>query len=223
MSQLYRTIDVQNGTGIVLYQLSIRDPGNAFADLATYTFPLSPSSLRSEPNSLSTYSDTQGLPLQSGVARVVDTYGTAPPIFTVEGTTGWNRHSTDGYVLSGLQSMLLLRNFIDSYVQLNQQQRQAGNPNLFALEFYDYFTSNFWQVEPIGPMIIRQSSDRPQLSFYRFRLAAICPLRLTAINVADAMLHLLDVPVLQAIGSALQSANTMLFVYGITGITAGLG
>jgi hypothetical protein len=217
---MYRTQDVGN-RGIVLYQLSVRDPALAFADLMTYTFPLSPSSVRSEPNSLSTFSDTQGTPLQSGVSRVMDTYGLAPPVFTIEGTTGWDRHSADGYVLSGLQSMLLLRNFIDQYVQLNQNQRQAGNLNLYALEFYDYFTSQFWQVEPVGPQIVRQTNDRPQLSFYRFRLAAIAPVRLTALNVADAMLHLLNVPILQAIGSAAQSLNTMLSVYGPAGITAG--
>lgn len=217
---MYRNLDVGN-RGIVLYQLSVRDPGQAFADLMTYTFPLSPSSVRSEPNSMSTFSDTQGSPLQSGVSRVMDTYGAAPPIITIEGTTGWDRHSTDGYVLTGLQSMLLLRNFLDQYVQLNQGQRTSGNPNLYALEFYDYFTSQFWQVEPIGPQIIRQTNDRPQLSFYRFRLAAIAPVRLTALNVADAMLHLLNVPILQAIGSAAQSVNTMLSVYGPAGVTAG--
>jgi hypothetical protein len=219
---VFRTVDVGN-RGIALYQLSIRDPSLAFIDLATYTFPLSPASVRSEPGALSTFADTQGSPLQSGVARVMDDYGLAPPIFTIEGTTGWDRHSTDGFVVDGLQSILLLRNFIDQYAQLNQTQREAGNPNLYALEFYDYFTSQFWQVQPIGPQIIRQTNDRPLLSFYRFRLAAIRPVRLTAANVADAMLHLLNVPILQAIGSALQTTNAMLLVYGPAGITAGLG
>ena len=217
---LFRTIDVGN-RGVALYQLSIRDPGQAFADLITYTFPLTPASVRSEPNALSTFSDTQGLPLQSGVARVMDTYGLSPPMFTIEGTTGWDRHSSDGYVLTGLQSILLLRSFIDQYVQLNQNQRQAGNPNLYALEFYDYFTSQFWQVEPVGPQIVRQTNDRPQLSFYRFRLAAICPVRLSANNIADAMLHLLNVPILQAINSAAESVSTMLTTYGPAGIVAG--
>jgi hypothetical protein len=218
----YRTTDVGN-RGVVLYQLSIRDPSVAFADMATYTFPLSPASVRSEPGALSTFSDTQGSPLLNGVSRVMDDYGIAPPIFTIEGTTGWDRHSTDGFVIDGLQSIMLLRNFIEQYAQMNQMQRQAGNPNLFALEFYDYFTSQFWQVQPIGPMLIRQTNDRPQLSFYRLRLAAIRPVRLNAKNVADAMLHQLNVPILQAIGSALQTTNTMLFTYGLAGITAGLG
>lgn len=217
---MFRTIDVGN-RGIVLYQLSVRDPSLAYAELATYTFPLSPSSVRSEPSALSTFSDTQGTPLQSGVSRVIDSFGLAPPVFTIEGTTGFDRHSVDGYVLTGLESMLLLRNFIDNYIQLNQNQRQAGNANLYALEFYDYFTSQFWQVEPIGPQIVRQTNDRPVLSFYRFRFAAKCPVRLSAIDVADAMLHLLNVPILQAIGSAARSVNTMLSVYGPAGITAG--
>jgi len=218
---LYRTVDVGNGSGVVLYQLSIRDPGQAYADLATYTFPLSPSDLRSEPSALSTFSDTQGTSLQGGVSRVMDTYGISPPVFTIAGTTGHDRHSTDGYVLSGLQSMLLLRNFINQYVELNQIQREAGNSNLYALEFYDYYMSQFWQVEPIGPVVIRQTNDRPQIAFYRFRFAAIAPVRLNAINVEDAMLHLLNVPILQAIGSASESVNTMLSVYGPAGIIAG--
>lgn len=205
----------------MLYQLSVRDPSQAYADLMTYTFPLSPSSVRTEPNALSTFSDTSGSPLQNGVSRVMDSYGLSPPIISVEGTTGWDRHSTDGYVLTGLQSMLLLRNFLDTYAQLNQTQRQAGNPNLYQLEWYDYFTSAFWQIEPIGPQIVRQTNDRPQLSFYKFRFAAIAPVRLNAINVTDAILHLLNVPILQAIGSAALSMNAMLSVYGPAGITAG--
>ncbi len=219
---MFRTQDVGN-RGAVLYQLSVRDPSQAFADLMTYTFPLSPSSIRSEPNALSTYSDTQGTSMQSGVSRVMDTYGLAPPVFTIEGTTGWDRHSTDGYVLDGLQSIILLRNFIDTYVQMNQQQREAGNPNLFALEFYDYFTSQYWQVEPVGPQVIRQTNDRPLLSFYRFRLAAICPVRLTAAGIEDYLLSIMNVPILQSVVVATQSLTTMLGAYGPAGITAALG
>jgi len=219
---MFRTTDVGNGSTPALYQLSIRDPALAFADFLTYTFPLSPAEVRSEPIALSSFSDTQGLPLQSGVSRVMDSYGLAPPLITISGTTGWDRHSTDGYVLTGLQSIILLRNFIDNYIQLNQDQRQVGNPNLYALEFYDYFTSNFWQVEPIGPVVIRQTNDRPTLSYYRLRLAAICPVRLSAINIEDALLHTINVPIQQAIVSAAESVNTMLTIYGPAGISAGL-
>src|SRR3954463_10204177 len=219
---MYRTQDVGNSSHPVLYQLSIRDPSQAYVDMSTYTFPLSPSNVRTEVNALSTFSDTQGTPLQNGVSRVVDSYGLAPPIITLAGTTGWDRHSTDGYVLTGLQSIILLRNFIEQYVHLNEVQRQSGNTDMFCLEFYDFFTSQFGQVEPIGPQLIQQAAERPLLSSYRFRLAAVCPVRLNAINIADAMLHLLNVPVLQSIGSAAQSMNTMLTVYGPAGIAAGL-
>lgn len=218
---MFRTLDA-TAHGIVLYQLSIRDPSQAYADLATYTFPISPSSIRYEPSALSTYADTQGSPLQNGVSRIVDTYGLSPPMITIEGTTGFDRHSADGYVLDGRQSMLLLKNFIEQYTALNEIQKQAGNYNLLALEFSDYFTSNFWQCQPVGPQIIRQSAERPALLFYRFRLAAMRPVRLTAVGVEDALLHLLNVPILQAVASAAQSANTMLAVYGPAGITAAL-
>lgn len=132
--QQFHTLDVGNRS-VALYQLSVRDPSQAFADLMTYTFPLSPAAVRSEPNALSTFSDTQGTSLQSGVSRVVDTYGLAPPIFTIEGTTGWDRHSTDGYVLDGLQSIILLRNFIDTYIQLNQISAKPAIQNYTHLNF----------------------------------------------------------------------------------------
>ena len=140
-----------------LYQLSIRAPGQAFAELATITFPITPSALRVERSSLSSFAETQGPPSSQGVTRIVDTYGLAPPVFTIEGTTGWDRHSTDGYIITGLQSTQLIAQFLQRYAELNQVQRQSGNPQLYALEFYDYFSLNFWQVEPVGPQGFRQT------------------------------------------------------------------
>jgi hypothetical protein len=111
MGPLFRTISVP-AIQPALYQLSIRNPGQQFTELATYTFPLTPSSLRSERSSMSSYFDTQGPASSQGVSRVVDTYGLAPPIFTIEGTTGWDRHLSDGYILTGLQSLQLLEQFL---------------------------------------------------------------------------------------------------------------
>lgn len=214
---IFRNLDVF-GTGIALYQLSIRNPAQAFLELATFTFPLTPTSVRTDNSSNSTFMDTQGPPVKNGVSRIVDTYGDSPPVFLIEGTTGWDRHSADGFALTGLQSMIRLRNFLQQYTQLNQVQMQAGNPNLFALEFYDYFTSQFWQIEPIGPQTIQQSSQRPTLSFYRFRWAAIRPVRQPVENEIDQLAYLLELSAAQSVLNAAQSINQMTLAYGPAGV-----
>lgn len=213
----FRNGDVGNSQ-IALYQLSIRSPGQAFADFNTYTFPLSPASLRTEPVALSSFTNTQGTPAQLGVSRIVDTFGMAPPIFTIEGTTGWDRHSTDGFILTGLQSMRLLQNFIKEYISLNQAQIQAGNPNLYALEFYDYFMAQFWQVEPIGPVMIRQVNDRPLLSFYRFQMAGIKPVRESPYSDATALALLLSTPSTSVLADMTAAVSAMTSVYALSGV-----
>ena len=160
----------------VLYQLSIRAPGASGDEIATYTFPLSPSALRTENNAMASYVDTQGPAKYQGVTRVVDRYGLTPPTFGIEGTTGWDQHSTDGYGLSGLQSIQALKAFLAYYETLNQQQVQSGISSLYVLEFYDYFMSQFWQIEPVGPQLIRQDAQRPLLTYYRFRWIATRPI-----------------------------------------------
>ena len=205
-----------------LYQLSIRAPQQNFTELATYTFPLSPSSLRSERSSLSSWSETQGPSTTQGVTRVVDTYGLAPPVFTIEGTTGWDRHLSDGYVLTGLQSMQLLAKFLARYAELNQAQRIAGNPSLYALEFYDYFSLNFWQVEPVGPQVLRQSNDRPLLTYYRFRWAAVRSIGVPILGLADALANTFATPAQQALISAARTLGAVAVSYGPTGLAGSL-
>lgn len=213
----YRTIDVPN-IQLALYQLSIRDPGQSYSDLATYTFPLTPTSIRTEPNSLSTFADTQGPPMQLGVSRIVDTYGLSPPLFTIEGTTGWDLHSADGFTLTGWQSIQQLGAFLAQYAQLNQIQRQAGNPQLYALEFYDYFLEQFWQIEPVGPQILRQSADRPRLIYYRFRWAAIKPVRFPALGAPDPLMASLTISVPSAVSVTSAGIGVFTTNYGPTGI-----
>jgi hypothetical protein len=196
---LFRTVSVPMSQS-VLYSLRLCAPVISAIELSTYTFPLSPSSLRMERSSMSSFSDTQGSPLTQGVSRVMDTYGLTPPIFTIEGTTGWDLHSGDGYSLTGLQSMQQLAAFLATYADLNQVQRAAGVPYLYSLEFYDYFTSNFWKIEPVGPQIFQQDAARPQLVYYRFRWAATVPAGGIA-DVLDQIGAALDV------GAQLASSN----------------
>lgn len=221
MGPIFRTISVPANEP-VLYQLSIRAPQQAFSELATFTFPISPSSIRYEPTSLSSYSETQGPSVTQGVTRVVDVYGLSPPTIVLEGTTGWDRHLSDGYVLTGLQSMQLLQRFLARYAELNQIQRQAGNPYLYALEFYDYFTQQFWQVEPIGPQVVRQSADRPILAYYRLRWAAVRTVGLPILGTADAIANTLLAPAQQAGVNAARSLGALLVAYGPTGIAGAL-
>lgn len=175
-----------------LYQLRLCAPVITALELATFTFPLSPSSLRMERSSLSTYTDTQGSALSQGVRRNMDVYGLAPPIFTIEGTTGWDQHNTDGYSMSGLESMQKLAEFLALYASLNQVLRVGGVPFLHTLEFYDYFTSNFWQIEPVGPQIFQQDATRPLLIYYRFRWVATRPAGLIG-DIIDSIGNALDV------------------------------
>lgn len=219
MTQTFRTIPVGLGTQPAVYQLSIRAPGQTFAELSTYTFPLSPSRLRMARSSLSSFVDTQGSASSQGVTRVMDVYGLAPPIYTIEGTTGWDRHMSDGYVLTGLQSMQLLAAFLAQYATLNQQQRASGNPNYYTLEFYDYFGDNFWQVEPIGPQIFNQSNDRPTLIYYRFSWAAVKPAGVPVLGVVDALAGLVSSSAAQAAINAAQTLGAFTTAYAPFGLS----
>lgn len=216
MAQHFRIQTVSN-IQPVLYQLSIRAPGAAFAEFATYTFPLSPSSMRTIRNAMSTFTDVQGSPSQQGVSRIMDVYGMGPPIFSIEGTTGWNRHQSDGYLLTGIQSMQLLQAFISKYITLNQQQRENGIADLYSLEFYDYFGSNFWVVEPVGPQIIQQSNDRPQLMFYSLQLVGVRPAGLPLLGAVDAIAQVIGTPAQVAAINAASTLGAIVAAYSPTG------
>jgi hypothetical protein len=205
-----------------LYQLSIRAPGQQFAELSTYTFPITPSSIRYTPSAMSSRHDTRGPPTSQGVTRVVDRYGLTPPDIVIEGTTGWDRHLSDGYILTGLQSIQLLQKFLQQYETLNQQQLAAGIPNLYTLEFYDYFQSQFWQVEPMGPQTVRQSSDRPLLTYYRFFWMCVAPVGLPILGEIDAIANTLLTPAAQAAINAARTLGAVLVAYGPTGIVSSL-
>jgi len=174
LSQSFSTVKVPN-TRLALYTLSIRSPGYSLLSFFTYTFPISPGALRKSPTAMTAIYDSSGPSFAAGVTRNVDSFCQAPPIFTLEGTTGWDRHRTDGMIFTGLQSIQQLQYLLNLYAQLNQQQMQANNPSLYTLEFYDYFNQDYWQVEPIGPLDISQSERAPTLQYYRLRFAAIQP------------------------------------------------
>ena len=169
--QVFQTIPVSN-TRLALYALAIQPAGAQGSPVAMYTFPLSPSSVMKEYTAMANPFDLAGTPQQYGVQRQIDSYGNSPPTYLLEGTTGWQRHATDGMSLTGMQSVLVLQSILNQYAILNAQQAQSAQKP-YMLEFYDYFSGDFWQVEPGGRQGIRQDANRPLLYRYSFRLMGV--------------------------------------------------
>ena len=210
--QSFRTTPAPN-LQPALYQLAICAPGAQALNYSTYTFPISPSAIRYDRSGASSHSDVQGPPSTQGITRVMDRYGLTPPTILIEGTTGWDYHATDGSVLTGLQSMKLLEDFLTLYASLNAARVQSGNATLYTLEFYDYFRSQFWQVEPEGPQMVRLAADRPILSYYRFRWIAVRAVRAPVLGEIDALLTVFGTPPQVAALNAATTIATLLTTY----------
>lgn len=217
MSQTVRNTPASITTP-ALYQLSIRAPGYGAQEVATYTFPIPPASVRYDTSGASSYMDTQGTPNQQGISRVIDRYGLTPPIITIEGTTGWDYHASDGGVLSGQQSMQLLQAFLAQYATLNDGQRENGNSSYYTLEFYDYFSSQFWIIEPVGVQPVRQSADRPLLTYYRFRWVAQQAVSVPVYGPPDSLLALFSVPAQAVAVATATSISALLNNYSPVGL-----
>lgn len=215
LNQNFSTTKVPN-LRLALYTLSIRSPGFAQTSFMTYTFPISPASIRKTPVAMSMIYDTAGPPATGGVARTVDSYGMSPVTYLIEGTTGWDRHQTDGMIFTGLQSIQQIEFMLNLYAALNQQQKQANNPALYTLEFYDYFNEEYWQVEPVGPQEIRQSERAPTLQYYSFRLPGVQPVSAPLISdiFADQVQQLFIAGSSAAAETVAGAINSVLAGYG---------
>lgn len=210
-SQNFQTIPVTNAR-LALYTLSIRSPGSPFLPYLTYTFPLSPAALTKEYTAMSNAFDVAGSAQQNGVQRIIDSYGVSPVTYTIEGTTGWKMHATDGFGIDGIESILQLQSLLTTYASLNIQQSQTNQPP-YTLEFYDYFTGDFWQVEPIGPQRIQQDKNRPLIMNYSFRWAGVNNLNSPITSVIDAVTQFLANPAAQTISIVSQAAGGLLGNY----------
>lgn len=212
--QSFRTVQVPNSR-VALYTLSIRYPGNAKKPYLVYTFPLSPSSIKKLYTAMSTVYDTAGTAMNQGVQRQIDVYGASPVTFIIEGTTGWTRHSNDGYLATGLQSMQNLENMMGEYAQLNTAQMQAGLP-LYTMEFYDFFTNDFWQVEPVGVQGISQDAGAPLWQRFKFTLPGIQRVSAPLVGgVSDLIGQLFNAAAAPAMASAQSAITSTLSAYGI--------
>jgi len=211
--QQFRTQAVPNNQ-LTLYSLAIRAPGQAFGLISGYTFPISPGNIRKEFTALTNFYDVAGDPSQQGVQRIIDMYGDTPVLYTIEGTTGWKFHSTDGFSMTGLDSIRALESVFAQFAQLNQSitQGQQGQ-DLYSLEFYDYFRNDYWQVVPCGPQMIRQSRSRPLFVDYLFRLAGVQNLA-NPIMVTD--------PLASVFGQAPSQASYTVSNFG-SGVTTNYG
>jgi hypothetical protein len=217
VGQSFKTYPAPN-TGLATYMLQIRSPQPASTVTASYIFPLSPSSVRKDSTGLTTYYDVAGDASNQGVQRIIDFYGITPVTYTIEGTTGWKWHQTDGYQYTGLQSIQVLENLLTQWANQNQQQIINGNVGLYELWFFDYFRNQFWSVVPIGPQGIRQDERRPILVNYSFRLLGVYPIGAAQVPSADSLATLLVQPPQTTTTTAQQFNNSITTTYG--GITA---
>jgi hypothetical protein len=94
-------------------------------------------------------------------------------MFSIEGTTGWKRHSNDDFKFTGLASILQLQKLFDVFAVFNQEQMNNNAKDLFIMELYDYFSSEYWEVVPIGEQEIRLDASRPLWTYYNLKLAGI--------------------------------------------------
>jgi hypothetical protein len=185
-----------------VYRLSIHNPGKAKTALMTYTFPLSPSNIRRTETSMASFYDTPGTPGQYGVSRLVDQYGMAPLIFDIEGTTGWQKHLADGFQYTGLQSVQTIQAYLLEFAKLNADKALANAHDFYTMELYDYFSSVFYEVVPVGPQQVWQDQQKPLLSYYKFHLVGVRPVAAPP-HAASAASD----PIASAFGAAVSSVQ----------------
>lgn len=200
-------------TPMALFSLAIRQATMPYLPLFIYTFPLSPSALRKDTVGMGNYYDVAGTAANFGVQRVVDIYGQTLPVFSISGTTGVKYHSTDNYLTTGLESIQILQGAISQYFSMVAAAGAVTNTatKLPRLEFYNYYTGEFYQVVPIGPQGISQDSNRPQLLSYQFKWVAVYNLAAPLAAAIDSVVGAISGPIsagISAIGTSVQGAIT---------------
>jgi hypothetical protein len=194
-----------------LYGMSIRSVGTLGLPLEVYIFPLPPQQLRKDSVAMNTIYDTQGSPGVNGVQRLVDQFGQALPIYTMEGTTGWKLHNSDGFIFDGQTAASRLENMFAKFASLNQQQMQSNQSQLYTMEFYDFFRLDFYEIVPIGPQGFRQMARQPLNTYYQLRFAAVRDLSAAIESGIDSVAQsLFGVSPLASINSVSSSLTSLL-------------
>jgi len=148
-----------------VYVLTLVSPSLGPGIQLQYVLPISPQSLQIQRKSLAAWYETQGTSNQQYVNRIIDLYGMTPMIFTIRGTTGFNKYSNTGYDMSGIDLMKQLQNVLESYFS----SVQSSQPS--QLQWLDYFYQEYWEVVPIGPINITQDASRPLWMYYELTMA----------------------------------------------------
>lgn len=170
-SQYFFTVPFANNQ-LTLFELVILDP-NTFQPIGEpYIFPLSPASINIQYTSMNNYFDVRGTAAQFGVQRIVDQYGIAPPVLTVNGTTGFQFHSLDGYKWSGRNSIQRLLQIINNFTQLVQQAITASQA-LPQLIWSDTYNQQIYSIVPYGPQGFSMDNSRPLYNNYALQFVII--------------------------------------------------
>jgi len=140
--------------------------------LQPFVFPISPQQMDRQYDVMNNMYHVQSSQ-STGVYRIIDRYGETPPTFILRGTTGWNYHNTTGYRKSGLDSLDDLNIMLSTYSERVANARYEQKQSTVALEFYDFFLDEAWEVMPVGQINYRQSERSPLWVFFELRLAAV--------------------------------------------------
>jgi hypothetical protein len=175
-NSIFNTYVVPTSGSVPLYTLSMRGPDAVSSIFSgySYTFPIAPQQMTKTTLALNAVMDVAGTATNAGVQRIVDQFGQTLPVYSIKGTTGWKFHSLDGYVWTGLGSIQRVQAILTAFA-VNNQNQIAGSQgsSLYKLEFYDYFSGEYWEVVPVGPQGVTQSVDKPLYSYYEFNLACV--------------------------------------------------
>jgi len=155
------------------YMLTIEPQGGTSAHFK-YVFPMSPQQLNVDRRSYNTYYDVSGRNSDLGVQREMDEYGTAPPIFTVTGTTGWNALPNTGFKIGGLQAFKDLNTFLDLYTNLNMTAVKTGGVT-YKLAFLDFWYNEYWYVSTVGDIKRTQNANQPSILNYQMTFVGYAP------------------------------------------------
>lgn len=220
--QSFQTIPLPNSQ-LALYRINISAPGGSQQTVRSWTFPISPRNLMKTFTAMANIYDVAGPSSTNGVTRVVDMYGNSPVTYKIEGTTGWQSHSTDGFAFTGMQSIADIVSALNYFAQANATQLESNNSDLYTMQFFDYFSNEYWNVVPIGQQIVRQDESKPLLFFYSFTFAGVSPVTdALKDTVNDPVQSALSVSTSQAISSLNTSVNSTLDSY-VNNTAGGLG
>lgn len=216
----FRTQPASTPEGI--YGIALRAPTPPYIPVFLYVFGLGPQQIERGVMGLGNFYDVQGQPSNFGVNRIPDIYGQSPPIYRVAGTTGVKYHSRDQFLFSGLQSVIILSSVISQYYALNAQQAANGNSNLYGMEFYDFYLSQFWQVVPLGPQRLLQDVRRgPQLVYYDITLVGVASLEQPIGPAVDNLFSNLASNVQAALTSSQATTDSLTQNYALSMVVNG--